>query len=254
MTVTTWNVNSIRARRERVLTFLERRAPDVVCFQELKCVDSEVPREAIEALGYQVATFGQKTYNGVAILSRLPMEDVVRIQPLVDDPQARGLAATIDGLRVVCLYCPNGGELNSDKYQYKLAWYDGLVELLRPAVGAPLAVCGDFNIAPADLDCYDPVGWAGQTLVSVPERERLARLMSLGLHDAFRLVAPTTRQFTWWDYRGAGFDRDEGLRIDHHLINDPVVRRLNDVTVEVDTREGKEASDHAPVTLHLRDA
>lgn len=254
MNITSWNVNSIRARLDRVVTFMDQRRPDVACFQELKCLDAEVPRAPLEALGYQVETFGQKAYNGVALLSRSPMTDVVRVQPLPDDPQARGLAATIAGIRVVCLYVPNGGELNSDKYAYKLRWLDALIELLRPEVAAqPIVVCGDYNIAPADLDIYDPRGWAGQTLVSEPERARFAQLLGLGLHDAYRLVHPSVRQFTWWDYRGAGFDRDEGLRIDHHLINAPIQARLTDVTVEIDAREGKEASDHAPVTLHLRD-
>ncbi len=253
MNITTWNVNSVRARLERVLDWIDAHRPDVLCLQEIKCVDAELPAERFRERGYHVASHGQKTYNGVAILSLLPMSEVERGIPHPDDPQARGLSAVVGGLRILNVYVPNGGDLTSDKYPYKLAWLDGLVESVRPHVRAPLVVCGDFNIAPADADCFDPVGWKGQVLVSDPERERLQRLLDLGLTDSWRTFHKAPNIYTWWDYRGDGFAQNRGLRIDHHLVTRDVLARATDVSVDLEERGRAQASDHAPVTLHLRD-
>ncbi len=256
MNITTFNVNSVRARLPRVLAWLDAHAPDVVCLQETKCTDADFPFEAFAARGYTVAHLGQKSYNGVAIASRLPTSDVRAGLPDPEDPQARGIAATIAGLRVVCLYVPNGGELTSDKYPYKLSWLDRLVEVLRPeAAAGGLVVCGDFNIAPADADCYDPERWRGQVLVSEPERELFRALLQLGLSDAFRTFDARPGQYTWWDYRGDMVSHGKGLRIDHFLLTADVAKRAIDVTIDLEERlggNGGQPSDHAPVTLHLR--
>lgn len=254
MNITTWNVNSVRARLDRVLAWIDARMPEVLCLQEIKCAEEELPLDRFRERGYQVAAYGQKTYNGVAILSRVPMTDVARLVPVLDDPQARGLTARVDGVRIVNLYVPNGGEIGSDKYTYKLGWLDRLVEALQTwSAEGDLVVCGDFNIAPDDDDVYDPAGWKEQTLCSEAERARFKKLLSLGLVDAFRHFHRQGGQYTWWDYRGGGFDQNKGLRIDHHLVTLPVLARANDVSVDVDERAAQQASDHAPVTLHLRD-
>lgn len=253
MNITTWNVNSVRARLDRVLEWVDAREPDLLCLQEIKCQDAEFPREAFEQRGYRVETYGQKTYNGVALLSRLPMEDVQRDLPLAGDPQARGISAVVDGVRVVNLYVVNGGTLDSDKYVYKLQWLDSLLEWARPHAGSPLVICGDFNIAPADLDVWDPAAFKDDVLCSVPERSRLEALLGQGLTDAYRHLHPGKRAFTWWDYRGNGFPQDHGLRIDHHLVSADVLRRTTAVSIDRESRALAQASDHAPVTLHLMD-
>ena len=256
MNVTTWNVNSLRARLDRVLAWVDARQPDVLCLQEIKCVDAEMPRAPFEERGYHVATFGQKTYNGVAILSRSPLHDVETGIPNPDDPQARGIAATVRGVRVMNLYVPNGGELTSDKYPYKLGWLDALHARLRGWVDGPLLVCGDFNIAPADEDCYDPAGWKGQVLVSDAERARFQGLLALGLHDALRAVDKRPGRYTWWDYRGDMYAQGKGLRIDHHLVSNALKPRVLDVAIDLDARGSgsTQPSDHAPVTCFLREA
>ena len=253
MNITTWNVNSVRARLDRVLAWIDAREPDVLCLQELKCADGDLPIEPFERRGYAIAAHGQKTYNGVAILSKRPMTEVTRGLPDPADPQVCGITAVIDGVRIVNLYVVNGGELDSDKYVYKLGWLDKLLACIGPYAAEPLVVCGDFNIAPDDLDCYDPAGWKGQVLVSDPERERFRALLALGLHDSYRKLEPRGDRFTWWDYRGNGFAQNHGLRIDHHLVSPHVMARTLDVTIDRDERAGAQASDHAPVTLHLRD-
>lgn len=252
MNLTTWNVNSIRARLDRTLEWVDARRPDVLCLQELKCQATEFPREPFEARGYHLAIAGQKTYNGVAILSLRPLDEVEIDLPWPGDPQARGIRAVVDGLQVVNLYVVNGGSVGSDKYAYKLEWLDRLVAWLRPRVDRPTVVCGDYNIAPADIDCYDPKGWEGQTLVSAPERERFHALLGLGLHDALRRFHAGTAH-TWWDYRMNAFAQNHGLRIDHHLVTADVLGRALDVSIDTEARALAGATDHAPVTLHLAD-
>lgn len=253
MNITTWNVNSVRKRLERITAWLDQREPDVLCLQETKCVDEEFPREAFTSRGYTLEIYGQKAYNGVAIASRYPLSEVSKDLPWPGDAHARGIAATVRGVRIVNLYVPNGGELDSDKYSYKLLWLEKLHEYLKTQASRPLVVCGDYNIAPQDVDVYDPLKFKGQVLCTDAERDHLKALSKLGLHDSFRRLRPDTSQFTWWDYRGSSFLSNQGLRIDHHLVSDTLWERVLEVSVDTDVRGHLEASDHAPVTLHLRD-
>lgn len=257
MTIATWNVNSIRARLPRLTAWLARRRPDVVCLQETKVPDEQFPRAELEALGYHVVASGERTYNGVAIAARAAPTDVVRAfaDPVLD-AQRRLLAATVGGLRVVCAYGPNGQAVGSDKYAYKLAWYRRLLAHLD-ATGAargPLVVCGDFNIAPEDLDVWDPEGWRGQIMCSDPEREAFRALLGRGLTDALRRVRPGEGGlYTWWDYRAGAFHRGWGLRIDHVLLAEALAPRCRTVEIDREERKGKQPSDHAPVVATLAD-
>ncbi len=254
MNLTTWNVNSIRARKDRVLAWFDAHHPDIVCMQETKCTDADFPFAAFHERGYEVVHHGQKAYNGVAIVSRLPLSDVVVGVPDPTDPQARGVAARVGGLRVCGVYVVNGGALDSDKYTYKLDWMEKLLAAARPwAAEGGFVLCGDFNVAPEDADCFDPDAWRGDVLVSEPERARYRALLGLGLIDTFRRLDRRPKQYTWWDYRGDMFNQNKGLRIDHHLVTPDVTERLLDVAIDTDERAGVGASDHAPVTLFLRD-
>jgi exodeoxyribonuclease-3 len=254
MLLVTWNVNSIRVRLPRVLAWLERRRPDVVCLQELKCIDGVFPREAFEALGYHVETYGQKTYNGVAILSLLPLTDVVRGMP--GDPEEgerRVLAARVGGdVTVMNVYVVNGQEVGAEKYRYKLEW----MKRLRDHVAGfdlerPFALLGDFNVTFDDRDVYDPKAWHEKILCSTPERESLASICSLGLLDSFRKFTEEGGHYTWWDFRTRGFERGQGLRIDHVLLNEAALARCRGVAIEVDERRGEKPSDHAPVVAEI---
>jgi exodeoxyribonuclease-3 len=251
----TWNVNSIRQRLERLLALLARHAPDVVCLQETKTTDADFPAEALREAGYASVFSGQKSYNGVAILARGELADVTRgFRDGGDDEQARLIAATIDGVRVISAYVPNGQSVGSEKYAYKLEWLERLRKLLDREGDAaqPLALVGDFNVAPADADVHDPAAWRGQVLVSEPEREALRHVLDYGLVDAFRDRHPDKVAFTWWDYRMLGFPKNHGLRIDHMLMTRPLAARLEDVVIDRDERKGKSPSDHAPVLAVLR--
>jgi exodeoxyribonuclease-3 len=256
MIIATHNVNSLRARLPRVTAWLERVQPDVVCLQETKVTDDLFPREPLEALGYHVAVHGQRTYNGVAILSRSPLEDVVAGIDGLDDPEARSIAATTAGLRVRCLYVPNGKEIPSDKYDYKLRWLDALLAETREGwdPNVPVVLTGDFNITFDDRDLWDPESHAETVFHSTPERQRLRALLDWGLTDAFRLHNQDAGVFTWWDYRQASFRRGMGLRIDHFLISEPLVARCREVIVDRLERKGEKPSDHAPVLMTLDDA
>ncbi len=255
MLIATHNVNSLRARMERVTAWLERVQPDVVCLQETKVTDDLFPAEPLEALGYHVAYHGQKTYNGVAILSKAPIADVVAGIADLEDPEARSIAGTTAGIRVRCLYVPNGKEIPSDKYDYKLRWLDALVAETRASwdPDVPVVLTGDFNITFDERDMWDPEGHRGQVFHSAPERERLQALVDWGLTDAFRMHNQEAGLFTWWDYRAAAFRRGMGLRIDHFLISAPLVPRCSGVTVDRQERKGTKPSDHAPVLLELLD-
>ncbi len=249
MKIATWNVNSIRARQGRLLEWLQAHAPDVLCLQELKCADDGFPLAEVQAAGYQCAVYGQKTYNGVAILSRQPMEDVRRgFGDDVDDGQARLIAATVAGVRVICLYAPNGQSVDSPAYVFKLEWFRRLRRYLdhhhRP--DDRLVLCGDFNVAPEPIDVHDPVLWEGQTLFSLPEREALRHVVSFGFQDLFRKHHADQR-FSWWDYRQLAFPKNKGLRIDHLLATAPLAERCSACDIDRQARKGQQPSDHAPV-------
>lgn len=253
MQIVTWNVNSIRARLDRVLAWIDRVQPDLLCLQELKCQHEQFPHEGFAARGYTAVIHGQKTYNGVAILSRHPMTAETPVRLLDDDDAARAVTATVGGVQVLDLYVPNGKAVDTDSYHYKLRWLDGLQSWLsaRCDPAAPLVICGDFNIAPDDRDVYDPEGWHEQVLCSTPERERFARLLGWGLTDALRSFTDEPAQYTWWDYRNLGFQKRQGLRIDHFLLTAPLLPRAKAVRIDREERKGKGASDHAPVILEL---
>ncbi len=254
MKLATWNVNSVRARHDRLLAFLERHDPDVVCLQETKVMDDAFPADAIREAGYEPTVLGQKTYNGVAILSRRPADDVGRgFGDGGDDSEARLLAATVEGIRFLCVYVPNGSSVGSEKYAYKLEWMARLRRFLdkEESPERPLALLGDFNVAPADIDVYDPAGLRGEILCSDRERETFTELVGWGLTDSFRSLYPNETKFTWWDYRLLGFPKNRGLRIDHILLTRPLLERLSDVVVDRDERKGKGPSDHAPVLAIL---
>jgi exodeoxyribonuclease-3 len=253
MKLATWNVNSLKVRLPHVLDWLAAQRPDVLCLQETKLEDAAFPFADFAAAGYQAAHHGQKTYNGVAILSRSPATEVQRGLPGLDDPQARFIAATVEGLRVVCAYMPNGQEVGSDKYAYKLAWLAALRGWLEGELAARprLALLGDYNIAPADADVHDPAAWREKILCSTPEREAFQAFLALGLADAFRLFAQPEKVFSWWDYRMLGFRRNAGLRIDHILLSATLAPACRACTVDKAPRRLERPSDHAPVFAEL---
>jgi exodeoxyribonuclease-3 len=256
MKLATWNINSVRARTERLLGWLGRVQPDVVCLQEIKVEDAGFPTEPLRAAGYTAATFGQRSYNGVAILARSPLaiEDVARgLGDDEPDEEARVIAATVAGVRVVCVYVPNGQDLESDKYPYKLAWFKRLKAYLArtSSATAPLVVCGDMNVTADDRDVWSPEKWAGKIHCSPPERAAFADLIGFGLTDVFRVHHPDGGVFSWWDYRGVSFFKNQGLRIDHILCTASVAARCMACTVDRDARKGQDASDHAPVIAEI---
>ncbi len=253
MKLATWNVNSLKVRLPHLLEFLARHAPDAMCLQETKCEDAAFPAQAIEAAGYHWVHDGQKTYNGVAILSREEPSGVSRGIPGFGDLQKRVIAADVGGVRVVSVYCPNGQSVGSDKYDYKLRWFAALAGWLAAelATGRGLAVLGDYNVAPEDRDVHDPEAWRGQVLVSEPEREAFRALAALGLADAFRLFEQPEKSYSWWDYRMAAFRRNLGLRIDHILLSPALAARCRSCTIDVEPRKLERPSDHAPVVCEL---
>ncbi|HEX5058539.1 MAG TPA: exodeoxyribonuclease III [Kofleriaceae bacterium] len=250
MKLVTWNINSIRARTEKLLTWIGNERPDILCLQETKVEDSGFPLEALRARGYEVVTYGQRSYNGVAIAARSPLTDVVRGfgdgQP---DEEARLIAATVDGIRVVCVYVPNGQDLTSDKFPYKLAWYRRLRAFLDRTVKTTdnVVVCGDMNVTADDRDVCDPVKWAGHIHCSADERAALGELVGFPLVDLFRKHHPNGGVYSWWDYRGVAFFKDQGLRIDYIFATQPVADRCTACTIDRNARKGQDASDHAPV-------
>jgi exodeoxyribonuclease-3 len=253
MKIATWNVNSLKVRLPHLLEWLEQNPVDVLCLQETKLTDDKFPVADINAAGYQVAFSGQKTYNGVAILSRHPIADVVKNNPRFDDPQQRILAATIEGMRIVCAYVPNGQSVDSDKYVYKLAWLAALRDWLAEelATHPQLAILGDYNIAPEARDVHDPAEWEGQVLCSDQERAALGALLELGLTDSFRLFEQADKSYSWWDYRQLAFRRNRGLRIDHILLSAALVERCTACSIDRAPRKWEQPSDHAPVIATL---
>jgi exodeoxyribonuclease-3 len=257
MRFATWNINSLNVRQERVEQWLADVQPDVVCMQETKLADDAFPQLAFQAMGYAAAHHGEGRWNGVAILSRVGLDDVSFGFADDDEPdlEARLMTARCDGITVVTVYVPNGRALDADHYQYKLRWLDRLRGHLDQvaAPGAPLIVAGDFNIAPTDVDVYDPAAFVGQTHVSEPERQRLQALLDRGLTDEFRHVYPhATKAFSWWDYRRGDFHEGRGMRIDLVLASAPVVERTEWCVIDRNARKGKLPSDHAPVIVDLR--
>jgi exodeoxyribonuclease-3 len=254
-TVGSWNVNSVRARLEHVLSWIDARQPDIVALQETKLVDEQFPVDAFTQIGYRALVNGQKTYNGVAVLSRetLSPEDIVVDLPNLADEQRRLLAASYGTLRIINVYVPNGSEVGSQKYEYKLRWLDRLIEFIEGQLAQypQLVLLGDFNIAPEDRDVHNPDLWQGGVLVSEPERERFRRLMELGLKDSFRLFDDAAGQYTWWDYRAGAFRRNLGLRIDHILVSETLKPHCEDCRIDIEPRSWQRPSDHTPIILQL---
>lgn len=255
LSLVTWNVNSIRARHDRVLAFLDLHEPDIVCLQETKVEDDTFPAEAIKEAGYHAVFHGQRTYNGVAILSREPAENVHRGLPGdPEDEQARLIAADIAGMRVIDIYVPNGKSVSDEeKYPYKLGWLERLKAFLSEELkrGLPLALCGDYNIAPTDEDAAYPERWAASVLCHEKVRTVFQDLIGLGLHDAVRHHVAAPGPLTWWDYRRLAFPKGDGLRIDHILVTEDALKRSVGAFVDRDERKGKQPSDHAPVFVHF---
>lgn len=253
MKIASWNVNSLNVRLPHVLNWLAHYQPDVLCLQETKQEDINFPTAALIAAGYQNIFFGQKTYNGVAILSKHAISQITYGIPNYIDAQKRVLAATVNGVRIVNVYIPNGQSIDSDKYQYKLAWLQALTAWLAEEIKTypKLALLGDYNVAPEDRDVHDPAAWEGQVLCSAPERAALQALHALGLHDSFRLFEQPEKSFSWWDYRMNAFRRNLGLRIDHILLTAPLAVVCKSVLIDKEARKAERPSDHAPVMAEL---
>ena len=257
MKIASWNVNSLNVRLPHLLRWLDEAKPDVVALQETKLEDQKFPEDALLELGYRSQFCGQKTYNGVAIVSRLPFSgECVAAIPGFDDPQKRVLAATVGGVRIVDLYVVNGEAVGSEKFDYKLRWLAAVREWLREELAAhpDLVVLGDFNIAPDDRDVHDPKRWRGKILCSTPEREALQSLLGLGLHDSFRLFNDEAGHHSWWDYRLAAFQRGWGLRIDLVLVSDALKARCTAAGIDRDPRGWERPSDHTPVFVEIAGA
>jgi exodeoxyribonuclease III len=253
MKLATWNVNSVKVRLPQLLDWLAAARPDVVCLQELKAESPRFPRTELDAAGYGCAVNGQKTYNGVALLSRAPLAEVVADIPGFADEQKRVIAASVNGVRVLCVYCPNGQAVDSDKYQYKLRWFAALKDYVAAELARHprLVVAGDFNVAPEDRDVHDPKAWEGQVHVSEPERAAWRALLALGLQDSFRLFEQPEKTYSWWDYRMLGFRRNAGLRIDHLLLSQDLARACTSSSVDKAPRKLERPSDHAPALVEL---
>jgi exodeoxyribonuclease-3 len=250
MKIVSWNINSLRKRFDRLLAWLGETQPEIVCLQETKCTDEQFPAMELRASGYDSAWHGQKSYNGVAIISKAELRDIrASLCDEVVDPQARVISATAGAVRVYSIYAPNGQAVGSPAYQYKLAWYGRLANCLRRdnQRDAAVAVCGDFNVAPADEDVYDPALWRGAIMCSEGERAAFHDLCESGFVDTLRLHHRETGLFTWWDYRMLSFPKNRGLRIDGVLVSEPLARRCTAAGIDRELRKGKEPSDHAPI-------
>jgi exodeoxyribonuclease-3 len=251
--IATWNVNSLRVRLPHLLDWLADAKPDVACLQETKTEDANFPVAELRAAGYESVYCGQKSYNGVAILARSPITEVAHgIPDFVDDPK-RCIAGTVNGIRVVCLYAPTGEAPGTEKYAYKLRWYEALERWMQRAVRETpeLAVLGDMNVAPEDRDVHNPKRWEGKIHVSEPERAALRKVVEVGLADAFRLFPQPEKSFSWWDYRLNAFQRGWGLRIDHILLAPALAAKCTSCTIDVEPRKRERPSDHAPVIAEI---
>ena len=255
MKLATWNVNSLAVRLPQVLDWLAANPVDVMVLQEIKLTDDKFPRAEFEAAGFHAQWFGQKTYNGVALLSRVPATEVERNILGFADEQARVMAGTVAGVRVIGAYFPNGQAPDSEKFQYKMKWLVGLQSWLREQLARhpQLVLLGDYNIAPEDRDVHDPVAWFGQILCTPEERAQFRALLDLGLVDAFRLFEQPPKSWSWWDYRNLAFRRNQGLRIDHILVSSALVPKVLACVIDKLPRKNERPSDHAPVVVELRD-
>ena len=257
MKIATWNVNSLTVRLPQVLAWLETNPVDALCLQELKLTDDKFPHDALKDAGYEAAAFGQKTYNGVAIVSRHPLRDVVRNIPAFEDEQARVIAATVDtpagALRLINGYFVNGQEPGSEKFAYKMRWLQALQDMVRAEMAAHprLVLVGDFNVAPEDRDSYDPEGLRETIHHTTEERTHFQALLALGLTDAFRLFEQPEKCYSWWDYRMLGFQKNRGLRIDHILVSDALRESVTACVVDRAPRKNPQPSDHAPVVATI---
>ena len=253
MKLVTWNINGIKARVDRVVAWIEKHDPDVLCLQEIKSEDSKFPVDRFKSLGYEVHTHGQKAYNGVAIISRHPCTNVTRgFEDDGDETQSRFIAADINGRRIASVYVPNGEAVGTEKYKFKLSWFSRFKEYIAARKQHTWAIGGDFNVCPEDVDVYDPKAWKDKVLCSTIERTALKDFAQAGgLTDSTRKLYPTEKMYTWWDYRMNGFPRDLGMRIDFFWVSDGLVPKLKELTVDTDERGGEKASDHAPVVLEL---
>jgi len=253
MKLATWNVNSLKVRLPQVIDWLVENQPDVLCLQEIKLIDENFPVDEIKAAGYESVFIGQKTYNGVAMLSKRQGNKVVTAIPGFADEQKRVIAATYGDLRVICAYVPNGENVESEKYDYKLRWLPAFTQWLQQELidYKRLAVLGDFNIAPEDRDVYDAELWQGKVLCSEPERAAFGAMLNLGLNDSFRLFEQPEKSYTWWDYRMMAFRRNQGLRIDHILLSEELCSACMTCTIDKTMRKLERPSDHAPVWVEL---
>jgi exodeoxyribonuclease III len=258
MRIATWNINSVKQRLDNATAWLAERAPDVVCFQETKCVDDAFPREAFEALGYNVAIHGQKGFNGVAILSKAPFDEVTsRLPGDNGDEQARFLEAVIstqDGVvRVASIYLPNGNPPETDKYPYKIKWMDRLIDYARErmALEEPLVMAGDYNVIPAPADARNPAAWVGDALFLPQTRGRFRSLINLGLTDAVRAASDSADLYTFWDYQAGAWQKNNGIRIDHMLLSPQATDKLVSATIDKHVRAWEKPSDHVPVVVDL---
>jgi exodeoxyribonuclease-3 len=248
MKIASWNINSLRKRQDRMFAWLEATNPDIVCLQETKCPDEQFPALALQAAGYHSVYHGEKSYNGVAILAKIQLREVrPSLCDDVVDPQARVIAATIGHLRVFSIYAPNGQAVSSPAYEYKLQWYRRFRDYLAKEKSADVLVCGDFNVAPEDVDVYDAQLWRGAIMASDGERAAFWELCRLGLHDTLRIHHREGGLFSWWDYQMRGFEKNRGLRIDAVLASESLARNCIASGIDRDMRDGKDPSDHAPV-------
>ncbi|MDP2801245.1 MAG: exodeoxyribonuclease III [Phreatobacter sp.] len=259
MIVATWNVNSVKIRVENTLAWLKERDPDIVCLQELKCVDEAFPREAFESAGYNVATHGQKTYNGVAILSKMPLEDVTsRLPGNEKDEQARYLEAVVStaagAVRVASLYLPNGNPLGTEKFSYKLSWMDRLIRHARErlALEEPFLLCGDYNVIPMPDDAKNPKDWVNDALFQPESRARFRQLAALGFTDALRACDDSAGLYSFWDYQAGAWPRNNGIRIDHLMLSPQATDRLVTAGIDRHVRDWEKPSDHVPVWCEIR--
>jgi exodeoxyribonuclease III len=258
MKIATWNINSVRARLDNVLSWLKTESPDVLLLQEIKCETDSFPTLDFDMAGYKSLILGQKSYNGVAILSKHPiLNPQIGLGGIEDDPQARYLEATIDGVRIACLYAPNGNPVDSDKYPYKLRWMEALTRHARAlyAQNIPVVLAGDYNVIPENEDVYDPAGWQNDALFLPTTRAAYRCLLNIGYTDAFRAAHPNQpHAYSFWDYQAGCWPQDKGLRIDHFLISPEAADRMTACQIDKSPRGAEKASDHTPVVLTLRPA